>query len=171
LLLLSWFYSPSWALTSLKTLFHSSLLLAFSFQFKIPNSLTSVITLSIHLCLGLPLVLVPSGIPLCIIFTLLLLSILTTCPNHLNLVNLTYVSKFISLYSSYNSLLYLILQLSPCLTAPKILLNTFRSNTSNLALTLLISAPYVTIGLISVLYIFNLVFLAIILLLIIGKSA
>ncbi|PSN53654.1 hypothetical protein C0J52_20562, partial [Blattella germanica] len=81
----------------------------------------------------------------------------------------------ISLYSSYNSLLYLILQLSPCLTAPKILLNTFRSNTANLALTLLVrvhvSAPYVTIGLIRVLHIFNLVSLAIILLLIIGKSA
>jgi hypothetical protein len=69
---------------------HSSLFWMLLVQFLIFSNCRSFIrvSLSSHLCLRLPLVPVPSGFHLKFCLTSLSLSILYTCPNHLNLCDL-----------------------------------------------------------------------------------
>ena len=57
-----WLYSPCRTLASFTTIFQSSLLCARILQFVTPILLKSSLTSSIHLNLGLPTLLLPSGL-------------------------------------------------------------------------------------------------------------
>ena len=80
-----WPYSPCRTLASFTTIFQSSLLCAPILQFVTPILLRSSLKSSIHLNLGLPTFLLPSGVFWCNLYTTLSSLILSTCPNHLNL--------------------------------------------------------------------------------------
>jgi len=115
---------------------------------------------SIHLFLGLPLILLPIGFHSNILLGILPPSSRITCPSQailLLFINLTLSALRMSSFSSW---FFLILQVpfSSC-TGPKIFLNIFRSNILNCCSFRLVnvqaSHPYVTTDLMRVLYIFN----------------
>ena len=112
---------------------------------------------SIHLFLGLHLILLPIGFHFSILLGILIPSIRVTCPSQsiiLLFVNLT-MSAFPM--CSFSSWYFLILQnpFSSCI-GPKIFLSIFRSNILSCCSFHLVnvqaSHPYVTAGLIKVLY-------------------
>jgi len=78
-----WHYSPCRTLASITTIFQSSLLCARILQFVTPVLLRYSLTLSIHLNLGLPTLLLPSAVFWCNLFTTLSSLTLSTCPSHL----------------------------------------------------------------------------------------
>ena len=80
-----WLYSPCRTLASFTTIFQSSVLCARILQFVTPILLRSSLTSSIHLNLGLPTLLLPSGMFWYNLFITLSSPILSTCPSHLNL--------------------------------------------------------------------------------------
>ena len=80
-----WLYSPCRTLASITTIFQSSLLCARNLQFVTPILLRPSLTSSIHLNLGLPPLLLPSGVFWYNLFVTLSSLILSTCPSHLNL--------------------------------------------------------------------------------------
>ena len=80
-----WPYSPCRTLASFTTIFQSSLLCARILHFVTPILLRSSLTSSIQLNLGLPTLLLPSGVFWYNLFTTLSSLILSTCPSHLNL--------------------------------------------------------------------------------------
>ena len=154
-----WRYNPLWVLAFSVILLHSVLCLLSFLHPLIPNAWISSSISSTHLFLGLPLILLPVGFHSNIILGILFSSIRITCPNQavLLFMNLT-MSAFPM--SSFNSWFILILQ-DPSLscTGPKIFLNILRSNILRCCLSLVVkvqaSHPYVTTGLIKLLYIFN----------------
>ena len=80
-----WLYSPCRTLATFTTIFQSSLLCARILQFVTPILLRSSLTSSVHLNLGLPTLLLPSGVFWHNLFTTLSSLILSTCPSPLNL--------------------------------------------------------------------------------------
>ena len=80
-----WLYIPCRTLASFTANFHSSLLCAPILQFVTPILLWSSLTSSTHLNLGLPTLLLSSGVFWYNLFTTLSSLILSTCPSHLNL--------------------------------------------------------------------------------------
>ena len=87
----------------------------------------------------------------------------TTCPAHLSLFILIVVTKSTSSYKLYSSSLYFDLHVASSQMGPKILLSIFLSNTprrnSSALLKTQVSAPYIRIGFINVLYMITLYFL------------
>ncbi|KAF7688101.1 hypothetical protein HF521_014107, partial [Silurus meridionalis] len=116
-----------------------------------PTTCMSSLTTSINLLLGLPLFLFPGGSILSILLPIHPMSLLCTCPNHLNLASLTLSPKrptcAVPLINSF-----LIL---PILITPKENLNIFSSATSSstscLLLNATVSKPYNIAGLTTVL--------------------
>ena len=155
-----WHYNPLWVLAFSVIFFHSVLSLPSFLHPLIPIVWISSSTSSIHLFLGLPLILLPIGFHSNIHLGILPPSIRITCPSEailLLFINLTMSGLPMSSFSSW---FFLILQIpfSSC-TGPKIFLNIFRSNILNCCsfqfVNVHTSHPYVTTGLIKVLYIFS----------------
>jgi len=139
-------------------LFHSVLSLLSFLHPLIPIVCISSSTSSIHLFLGLPLILLPICFHSNILLGILPPSIRITCPSQailLLFINLTMSACPTSSFSSWFSLILQIPFLS-C-TGPKSFLNIFRSNILNCCSFRLVnvqaSHPYVTAGLIMVVYI------------------
>ena len=115
---------------------------------------------SIHLFLGLPLILLPIGFHSHILLGILPPSIRITCPSQAILLffflNLTTSALPMSSFSSWFFLISQV-QFSSC-TGPKIFLNIFRSNILNCCSFRLVNVQashlHVTAGLIGVLYIY-----------------
>ena len=105
-----WLYSPCRTLASFMTIFQSFLLCACIFQFVTHILLRSSLTSSIHLNLGLPTLLLPSGVFWYNLFTTLSSLILSTCPSHLNLPFFISVSMSNSPYNCLTSSFVLLLQ-------------------------------------------------------------
>jgi hypothetical protein len=95
-----------------------------------PNSATSLLILSSHLCPGLPCGLYPSGFPTKIIYEFLLSPIRATCPVHLDLIILIIFGEEYKLWSSslcsFSNLLSLhpssvqIFSSAPCSQTPSV---------------------------------------------------
>ena len=120
--------NPGRVTASLRIRLQTSLSLATVHQFWIFNFFTSSWTASLHLEQGLPTPLLPSGLPSIILLTISSFFILWTWPAHLSLAILISVMISLDLYSSYNSLLYLIRHSPFSFTGPYIFLSIFRSN-------------------------------------------
>ena len=75
-------YSPGWALASMTISLHWSLFLAFSVQPLIPIFLRSSVTSSVHLNLGLPILLFAYSFPFSTLLGMAISSILSTWPSH-----------------------------------------------------------------------------------------
>ena len=140
--------------------FHSVLSLLSFLHPLIPIVWISSSTSSIHLFLGLPLILLPIGFHSSILLGILIPSIRVTCPSQAILLLFMNLTMSAFPMSSFSSWFFLILQnpFSSC-TGPKIFLNIFLSNILNCCSFRLVnvqaSHPYVTAGLIKVLYIFS----------------
>jgi hypothetical protein len=80
-----WLDSPVWALAFFGSFHQSSLSIAIFLQFFTPRALITWITPSSHLSLGLPIVLVPSGLVSNTSLTVLLFSI-HICSTQINLL-------------------------------------------------------------------------------------
>ena len=91
-------YNPCRVLTDSIISLHPSLSMAVVLQFLIPSHLASLFTPSIHLRLGLPTLVLPSGITRVIFLHGRLSCIRTMCPAHINLVFLIAVTRSISPY-------------------------------------------------------------------------
>ena len=155
-----WHYNPLWVLAFSVILFHSVLSLL-----NFLHPLTHIVrisssTSSIHLFLGLILILLSIGFHSSILLGILPPSTHVMCSSQAILplfINLTMSALPMS---SFSSCFLLILQVpfSSC-TGPKIFLNNFCSNVLNCCSFRLVnvqaSHPYVTTGLIRVLYIFS----------------
>jgi len=114
-------------LAVLRSFFHSSLLYTLSFHPFPPTNLSSSLTSSSHLFLGLPLSLVVSKFIYNPFLGILFSSILCTCPNQRNLFNIIISIIMGFLATAYISLLVNILHFSFSLsyTGRKIFLYTF----------------------------------------------
>jgi len=140
--------------------FHSVLYLLSFLHPLIPIVWISSSTSSIHLFLGLPMILLPIGFYSSILLGILIPSICITCPSQAILLLFMNLTMSAFPMSSYSSWFFLILQnpFSSC-TGPKIFLSIFRSNILSCCSYQLVnvqaSHPYVTTGLIKVLYIFS----------------
>ena len=98
IIIISWRYSPGWALASATICLQVPRSLALSLHSFIPIFLTSMDTSSSHLILGLPLRLVAYSFPYSIFFGIAVFCILSICPSHLilwHLINLTMFSPLI----------------------------------------------------------------------------
>ena len=160
LFFLCWRYNLLQVLAFSAIFFHSVLSLLSFLRPLIPIVWISSSTSSIHLYLGLPLILLPISFHSNTLLGILPPSIRITCPSQatlLHFINLT-MSSFPM--SSFSSWFFLILQIpfSSC-TGPYIFLNIFRSNILNCCSFRLVhvqvSHPYVTTGLIKIVYIFS----------------
>ena len=100
-------YNPCRVLANSRSRLRSSLSLALALQFLTPNFSVSFITPSIHLRIGLPARLLPSGLSKVIFLHGRLSCIRITCPAHLSLVILIVVTRSASSYERYSSSLYL----------------------------------------------------------------
>ena len=100
---LCWRYNPLWVLTFSAIFFHSVLSLLSFLHPLIPNVWISSSTSSIHLFLGLPLILLPIGFHSNILLGILPPSIRITCPSQAIL--LLFISLTISAFpmSSFSS--------------------------------------------------------------------
>ena len=127
LLLLCWRYNPLWVLAFSVISFHSVLSLLSFLHPLIPIVWISSSTSSIHLFLGLPLILLPIGFHSNILLGILPPSIRITCPSQAILLLSINLTMFAFPMSSFSSWFFLILQIpfSSC-TGPKIFLNIFR---------------------------------------------
>ena len=134
---------------------HSSLFNAFVLHRFTPSLLKSSSTSFIHLSLGRPLPLLPSSFPSKLFFTNLVSFILLTRPSHSNLQIFVTVTISWDLYLVLSSLLVLILHCPFSFVGPYIFLNIFLSHVINIFSILLVSvhvsAPYITAGLMIVL--------------------
>ena len=127
------FYGTRRFVTALTSVRHLSLSWASPIQFTYPHptSWRSILILSIHLRLGLPSCLFPSGFPTKTLYAPLSSPICATCPAHL--IFLDFITRTIlgeeyrSFSSSLCDLLHFPVTLS--LLGPNILLNTIFSNT------------------------------------------
>ena len=137
-LLTPWLSGPLRAVACLNTDAHSCLSSAFCRHLLTIISLRSFPTSSIHLTLGLPLVLLPSCLLSNIFLTILPWSIPTTCPVHSSLFFLTSATMSRSLYSSFNSW-SLILHISYSNTGPHIL-DIFPSHVPSLFISISVTA-------------------------------
>ena len=115
---------------------------------------------SIHLFLDLPQILVPIGVHSNIVLGILPPSIRITCPSQAILLH--FINRTMSAFPmcSFSSWFFLILQISfSSHTGPKIFVNIFLSNILNRCsfrlVNVQVSHPYVTAGLIKVVYIFS----------------
>jgi len=111
-------YNPCRVLADSRSRLQPSLSLALLFQFLTPSPSASLITPSIHLRFGLPNRLLPSGLSKVTFLHGRLSCIRTVCPAHLSLVILTVVTKSVSSYRRYSSLLYLDLHIAPSQIGP-----------------------------------------------------
>jgi hypothetical protein len=151
-----WRYNPLWVLAFSVIFFHSVLSLLNFLHPLTPISWISSSTSSIHLFLGLPLILLPIGFHYSILLGILPPSIRVTCPSQV--IFLLFINLTISAFpiSSFNSWFFIILQIpsSSCI-GPKIFLNIFRSNIYSCfsfgLVNVQVSLPYVTAHLIKVL--------------------
>ena len=122
-------------------------------QFFIFSFFTSFLMSFFHLFFGLPSGRVNIDFHLCTLFTILSSVIRCKWLNQLNLWAFMWFIIFLCLINSSNSSFVLILHVpSLSFVGPKILLNTFLSNTINLlfivSFSTHVSQPYVTVGLI-----------------------
>jgi hypothetical protein len=116
---IQWCYSPNRALASTVFCLHTVLSLAASFQLRqCKNLAASCCTASSHLFRGFPTDLTSPNLALTAFLEICVPSIHWTCPAHLSLFSLIHVTRSGSPYSSYNSLLYLILHWPLPLTGP-----------------------------------------------------
>jgi len=99
-------------ITALTSVRHLSLSLASPIQSTCPHptSWRSILILSIHLCLGLPSGLLPSGFPTKTLYTPLSSSICATCPAHLILLHFITRTILGVEYKSFSSSLCNLLQ-------------------------------------------------------------
>jgi len=104
-----WHNSPLWAKAFLRSFRHPSLFLAVLLQCLSPNFLTSPVTPSSHLSLGLLFCHLPSTTAAKSLLARFCSSSRITCPAHLRPLILIYVMMLLSLYSVYKSSLYFIL--------------------------------------------------------------
>jgi hypothetical protein len=118
--------------------------------------LTSPVTSSFHLSLGLPFCLLPSTTAAKTLLAGFCSSSRITCPAHLGRLIFIYVIMSLSFYSVYNSSLYFILHSPLSFVGTKMALKTFLSKTPSLASSdfdsTQVSEPYASTGLIRVLY-------------------
>jgi len=127
-LLTPWLYGPLTALAPLITDANSSLSAAFCRHQLTFICHRSFSTSSSHHNLGLPLLLLPSGLLSDIFLTVLPWSVLITYPIHSSLFFLISAAMSRSVYSALNSPLVLILHFPCSTTGPYILLNIFLSH-------------------------------------------
>ena len=127
-----WRHNPLWVLTFSVIFFHSVLSLLSFLHPLIPIIWISSSKSSIHLFLGLPLILLPIGFHSNILLDILPPSIRITCPSQAILLLFIILTMSALHMSSFSSWFFLILQIqfSSC-TGPNIFLNIFRSNILN----------------------------------------
>ncbi|KAF7703122.1 hypothetical protein HF521_022129, partial [Silurus meridionalis] len=116
-----------------------------------PTTSMSSLTTSINLLLGLPLFLLPGGSILSILLLIYPMSLLCTCPNHLNLTSLTLSPKRPTCaLPLINSFLILSIVVTPNENF-NIFSSATSSSTSCLLLNATVSKPYNITGLTTVL--------------------
>jgi hypothetical protein len=124
-----------------------------------PTSLNSILILSSHICLGLPSGLLRSDFFTKTLYAPVLAPIRTTCPAHLNLLDLITRMSFGEEYGAWSPSLHSLLHYPVILPllGPNILLSTLFSKTlrlcSSLSASDQVSRPYKTTGKITVPYI------------------
>jgi len=157
-----WRYSPLWALACRTIPLHLSLSITNYLHLLTPNTWKSLSTSSLHLFLGLPLRLVPSSSWVKIFLGTLSSSILSRCPSQPILCPFIHFTISSNLFNSSSSRFVLIFHSPSSYLVPYILLNIFLSKIckacSSFFVIVNVPAPYVTTGLISVLY--NLILVA-----------
>ena len=149
-------------IAALKSVRHLSLSWASPIQYIYPHSTSwrSILILSIHLRLGLPSGLLPSGFSTKTLYTPLSSPIRATYPAHLILLDFITHTILGEEYKSFNSSLCNLLNspVTSSILGPNILLNTMFSNTISFLsfrnVNDQVSHPYKTTGKIIVLYIF-----------------
>ena len=108
-------------------------------------------TPSIHLSLGLSIILLPSDLQSIILVRISSSVILSTFRAHLSLYILTDVTTSGDLYSWYSSLLYLIVHYPLALIGPYIFLSIFFSKALSVDISNFVSLPYISTGFTNVL--------------------
>jgi len=151
-----WRYSPLWALACRTIPLHFSLSITNSLHLLTPSIWRSHSTSSLHPFLGLPLRLVSSSSWAKIFLGILSSSILSRWPSQLILCSFIHFTIFSPLPKSSSSQFVLLFHSPSSYLGPYILLNIFLSKISRACSSFFVivhfSAPYVTSGLISVLY-------------------
>ena len=149
-------YSPLLALACRTMSFHFFLSATNSLHLLTPNTWRSLSTSSFHLSLGLPLLLVPYSSWVKIFLGILSCSILSRWPNQLILCPFIHFTIFSPFLISSSSRFVRLFNSPFSYLGPYNLLNIFlskiRTACSSLFVNVYASAPYVTTGLISVLY-------------------
>jgi len=139
LLFFYWRYNPLWVLAFSVIFFHSILSLLSFLHPLIPIAWKSSSTSSIHLFLGLPLILLPVGFHSNILLGILPSSIRITCPTQIILLLLMHLTMSALLISSSSSWFLLLLQVPfSSFIGPHIFLKIFRSNILNCCSFLLV---------------------------------
>ena len=137
------FYRTRMFITAFISDCHLSVSWASWIQFVLPHNTSrrSILIFSIHICLGLPSVLFPSGFPSKTMYTPLLSPIRITCPPHLILLDSVTRKILGEGYRSLSSSLCIFLHslVTSSLLGPNILLNTLFSNTLSLRFSLSVS--------------------------------
>jgi len=152
-----WRYSPLWALACRTIPLHFSLFITNSLHLLTPSTWRSPSTFSLHPFLGLPLRLSLPFLEWRSFLGILSSSIPSRWPSHLILYPFIHFTIFSTLLISSSSWSVLLFHYSPSsYLGPYILLNIFLSKISRACSSFFVvvhvSAPYVTTGLISVLY-------------------
>ena len=130
-----WLYGFLTALSSLNADTHSSLLIVLCHHLLTFICRRTFSASSGHLNLGLPLLLLPSGLLSNIFLTVFPWSILITCPVHSNLFILISATISRSLYSSVSWPVH-IFHIAFSTNGPNVLLNVFLSHISSLFISI-----------------------------------